>query len=404
MSSKKQIEQFMKRVKEKSTLENKLVLSQPPRLRKYYKRHQSNKDDPYAEGAYRGTLFEYFVTPLLILATHELSFVIWFVPSRPQARHLKVKQRKDRLSYDSQGQIIIQDGNSPAAEFDGIIRIGKKIFLIEIKYNYPKREKSIQKLISRLDFFNSAFKKQPHLLLIVAEKNQPFSEQENSNSHEKIHILHLPNFKEFRTKFEKGRVLITKKKLKKYESKLRFPHEVFPKSINFSSHRRRLIKAFHRFFKNEITIQEFFEKNYRSINLVGRIALGKISLSCDLGPIDSKEKTFSHLLASDISCIFCIKFRKPTVYPEIISCKKENKGRIPNYRRSTYDFNTGRFSHGKVNVTEGTLTYRLANQAARNSKTCILELKEMNAFIQATQLMTEYWSKNLELISNSSSR
>ncbi len=51
--------------------------------------HLSRKNDPYAEGAYRGTLFEYFVTPLLILATQELSFVKWFLLSRPQVRHLK---------------------------------------------------------------------------------------------------------------------------------------------------------------------------------------------------------------------------------------------------------------------------------------------------------------------------
>lgn len=397
MSSKKQIGQFIERVKEKATSENKFALPQPPRLKKYYDWYLSDKNNLFAEGAYRGTLFEYYVTPLLILAAHELSFVKWFVPSLTPAKHLKPRQRKNRISYNHQGQIIIQDGSFPTAEFDGIIRIGKKIVIIEIKYYLPKDKKSIQKILSRLDFFNSAYKKEPHLLLIVAEESTPFSEEDSFTSHERVHVLNIPNYKEYRSKFESGKITVTKKKLEKFKSKLRLPHEVLPHKINFSKHRRQLMKAFNEYFKQEITGQEFFEENQQSINLVGRIPLGKVSPSCDLRSSDSPMKLFSDLLSSKVPCVFCIKFREPNVYPEIISCKKEYKGRIPHYRRSTYDYETGQFPYGKLNVTKRTVTYRLANQIIKKSKTRNLELKEINALIEAAQQLTEYWTENSDL-------
>ena len=157
------------------------------------------------------------------------------------------------------------------------------------------------------------------------------------------------------------------------------------------------MKAFTEFFKQEITGQEFFEKNHKSINLVGRIPLGKVSPSCDLRSSDSPMKLFNDLLSSKVPCVFCIKFRKPNVYPEIISCEKEYKGRIPHYRRSTYDYETGQFPYGRLNVTKRTVTYRLANQIIKKSKTRKLKLKEINTLIKAAQQLTEYWTENSDL-------
>ncbi len=395
LSKDQQIEQFMELVREKAESVSDPILSPSSRLKKFYHRYRTNKEDKYGTGLYYGLLLEYFATSLLIQIAHEFSAVKWFIPTRIPGKRLKQKQRKNRLTYNHLGEIILHYGNVPAAEFDGILRIGKKTTIVETKCNVYGGIKTIQKFMSRLDMFKAAYKGNIHLLLILPVEGTPFEGQEILTHHPKIHILELPDFQKFRSKFESTKLSVDKKMLRKYDSKIKSPQEVFPQRIKFRQYQDQLLKAFNQFFQEKSSCQEFFEKNKEKIDLIGKIPIGKIAPDCNIKAIDSPLQRITQYLSSGADCVLFMKFREPLVVPEIISCVNEmKKGFRQQYRGMTFLPEHNSFSEGRLKVTKGTLAYRLANQVRSSKKAQILNFDNIEELISAGRRLTDYWTQH----------
>ncbi len=390
-----QITQLMDLVKEKAEIVSDPILLPSLRLEKFFKKYQRNKEDKYSAGLYSGLLFEYYATSLLLQAIQELQSVKWFIPARIHRKRYRQRPRKNRLTYSHQGEIVLQYGNVPAAEFDGILRIGKKTTIVEIKCNVYGGIKTVQKFMSRLDMFKAAYKGNIHLLLILPIERFPFEGEEVLNHHPKIHILELPHFQKFRSKFENKQLSIDKKKFKQFAAKLKSPHEVFPQKIKFRHYQDQLLKAFNQFSQEKSSCQEFFENNKAKIDLIGKIPNGKISPDCDIESFDSPMQRIKQYLSSGVDCVLFMKFREPFVVPEVVSCVNEmRKGFLRQYRRMTFLPQYNSFSDGKLKVTKGTLAYRMANQVKLIPNVRILNIDDLQKLISAGNRLTDYWTQH----------
>ncbi|MHA2245397.1 MAG: hypothetical protein ACXADY_10565 [Candidatus Hodarchaeales archaeon] len=395
MSKDQQVTQFMDLVKEKAKYASDPILLPSSRLKKRFKKYQKNKDDKYGVGLYYGLLFEYYVTSFLIQAANELQSVRWFVPARVKGKYLKPRQRRNRLTYNRHGEIILYYGSVPAAEFDGILRIRKKTIIVEIKCNVYGGIKTVQKLMSRLDMFKAAYKRDTYLLLILPAESTLFKGQKILAYHPKIHILELPLFQEFKSKFENKQLSVKKMMWKQFSSKLKPPHDVFPQKIRFKQYQSQFLKSFNHFLMKKSSCKEFFEKNKENIDLIGKIPIGKIAPDCDIKSFDSPIQRIKQNLSSGVDCVLFMKFREPFVVPEVISCINEmGKGLLPQYRRMTFLPEHNSFSKGRLKVTKGTLAFKLANQVRFAENVRILNTDDIVKLISAGNQMTDYWTQH----------
>lgn len=175
-------------------------------------------------------------------ATHSNPYVKWFVPARKHFTLLKATKRKDRLAYNADGEIILHDGYAPSAEFDGILRLKKKqIILIEMKYTLSGGREVVQKILSRFPLFKAAYRRDSILLLLIpVELRSKYSYKfvKSIKTHPRVYVIEVQNFTRFREMFESKTFPTSQKKLSQFSSKIKAPHEVFPRSINFSSQKR----------------------------------------------------------------------------------------------------------------------------------------------------------------------
>ena len=394
-----QIDQLAKLVKKRAATTSDPVIPPSSRLKRLYNKYQNNKEDKFGMGLYFGQLFEYFVTSLLIQATCDFQPVRWFIPARVTSRYLKPKQRRNRLAYNRFGEIILHFGSVPAAEFDGIMRLGRKILIVESKCNVYGGMKTIQKFMSRLDMFKAAYKRNIHLLLILPTEGTPFEGQEILHHHPKIRVLELPNFQRFRSNYEENKLSVNKKVFNKCKTKLKSPHQVFPQKIKFRQYQDQLLKAFNQVLQKKSSIQEFFEAHKEKIDLIGKIPIGKIAPDCDIEPFDSPLQRIAQYLNSKVECVLFMKFREPFVVPEVISCINEmQKGQLPQYRRMTFIQLHNKFSEGRKKVTKGTLSYRQANQVRSAPNVRTLNGDNIKELILAGNQLTEYWTQNSYLM------
>lgn len=375
----------------------KIKVNPDRRLKIAYSKYCNDPNNRASRGNYLGYLFELYVTPLLIKSASDLDSVKWIIPIGQKTKPLSMKKRKNRLSYTTKGELVIFDSNVPAADFDGIIKLGSKIIIIEQKYNISGKnaKTAIKRILTRRNLFSAAYDKDPDILLTVPSNINSFDNRDQYEAHPKISILEIDHFHQFQQMFENNTFPSSQLTIKKVSSKIREPHLVFSKILDFSSPRNQLRNAFLSYLNNKCSSNEFFLQNKKHAYLVNKFVFGKIDSNIKFKNLfDDPYNVWKKYQKKRIPLILFVKFREPRVYPEVIAYKYEGKTRIKRMRRSHYSFHDQIFSLGKLNARENTLSSFLTKKASTNPKTQIIKLKQLRKIIESCQELTKYWIEN----------
>ncbi len=376
------LSKFGQLMKENSKNREMITINPNRRLLSTYKKYNQDRKNAHSKGNYLGNLFEQFITPLLIKTAYELDSVKWIVPAGQYIKTLDHSKRKNLLSYSKEGELVIFDSDVKAADFDGILKIGRQIILIEQKYNLHGGNIMIKRVLSRMKLFHAAYGNNPHILFIIPSDIKNFSFRDRYEAHPQISILEIDYFQKYRKMFEKKKFPNDRISLSEFSSKVREPHVVFPKLIKFANQRKKLKVEFNQKLKRNSSAKEFFHRNKDRIDLVSRFALGQIDPECSLnGKINDPYNTWKDYHEQKIPRVLFIKFREPQVYPEIVAYKKEGRGRIKRLKRSRYSYTSQEFSIGKRDVAERTLTYSLTKKVATTKKKRLINSRQLKNII-----------------------